>query len=39
MLKILGNRNEKLKERVNEAWTRSKNKSTQHMFALMSEEI
>jgi hypothetical protein len=27
MLKILGNRHEKLKERVNDAWNRSKNKS------------
>lgn len=39
MLKIIGNRHEKLRERVNEQWTRSKNRSVEAMFGIMGEEI
>lgn len=39
MLKIVGSRHEKLRERVGELWTRSKNRSAEAMFGIMGEEI
>lgn len=39
MLKIIGSRHEKLREKVNELWTKSKNRSVEWMLNIMVEEI